>query len=46
MVFNKPQAWLYSIEWQKDGCCGYQMNRGSIVDSVICVDASVDSELH
>ena len=39
MVFGKPQAWLF--EWQKVGCCcGYQLNMGSLVDIVICADAS------
>ena len=48
MVCGKPQAWLNSTEWQKDGCCccGYQLSVGSLMDNVICVDASVDSDFH
>ena len=33
-------------EWQKDGCCGYQLSMGSLMDNVIWADASVDSDLH
>ena len=58
MVFGKPQAWLYSIEWQKRGLphchlllwlsAEHRVTPDKI-DSVICAeipDPSVDPELH
>ena len=56
MIFGKPQAWLYSIEWQKRGLphCHLLLwlsaeHRIDKIDDVICVeiaDPSVDPELH
>ena len=32
MVFDKTQAWLYLIGWQKHGYCfTYKLNTGSLV---------------
>ena len=58
MVFGKPQAWLYSIEWQKRGLphchlllwlsAEHRVTPDKI-DDVICAeipDPSVDTELH
>ena len=58
MVFGKPQAWLYSIEWQKRGLphchlllwlsADHRITPDKI-DDVICAeipDPSVDLELH
>ena len=58
MVFGKPQAWLYSIEWQKRGLphcylllwlsADHRITLDKI-DDVICAeipDPSVDLELH
>ena len=58
MIFGKPQAWLYSIEWQKRGLpqcllllwlsADHRVTPDKI-DDVICAeipDASVDLELH
>ena len=58
MVFGKPQAWLYSIEWQKRGLphchlflwlsAEHKITPDKI-DDVICAeipDPSVDPELH
>ena len=58
MVFGKPQAWLYSIEWQKRGLphchlllwlsADHRITPDKI-DHVICAeipDSTVDPELH
>ena len=58
MVFGKPQAWLYSIEWQKHGLPHCHLLLWLIaehritpdkIDDVICAeipDPAVDPELH
>ena len=55
IVFGKPQAWLYSIEWQKRGLphchlllwlsTEHRVTPNKI-DDVICAGPSVDTELH
>ena len=58
MVFGKPQAWLYSIEWQKRGLSHCHLLlwlsaehriTPDRIDDVICAeipDPSIDPELH
>ena len=58
MVFGKPQAWLYSIEWQKRGLPHCHLLLWLIaehritpdkIDDVICAEIpnpTVDPELH